>query len=338
MNIIQPIGQAITSTNYTTSRIFNFNPELIRQVGENFLASGISQIEVPEGVLDPDGKFPETGLDEKAVRETIRLLPPETKLVSSYFGPGKSGVDNDDFLKGAKRKIDHFMKFFPDFTRTMLHPPGLSGKATTPAEIRGVVAVWAELARYAASKRPGFQCCLHNHYDSSCETADQVRHYLDAIADANEPALRWGPDTGHSSGMGDQYLSVFEQYAPLIGNHFHIKARVAAFDQLHGGKAYDASRDMWRNEAEFGKGLYGGFVNCADPEIETPFKEVFAIIRAKARPANGIITAAIEIDYPRQHPRLEVMCSVLYLRTVHGIEPDLKLTNDQIVARVFAGR
>jgi hypothetical protein len=135
--------------------------------------------------------------------------------------------------------------------------------------------------------------------------------------------------------MGEAYLGVFDRYAPLIGNYFHIKARVPAFDQLHGGKLYKPERDIWGNKAEFGKGLYGGFVNCADPEIQTPFKEVFRILRAKARPARGEITGAIEIDIPRQHPRLEVLCSVLYLQQVHHLESAQKLSCARVVERVF---
>ena len=77
-------------------------------------------------------------------------------------------------------------------------------------------------------------------------------------------------------------------------------------------------------------------MNCADPEIETPLKEVFDIIRRKARPANGVITGALEIDVPRQHPRLEVMCAVLYLKQVHHISPIIPLTAGQVVERVFA--
>ncbi len=334
MNTIRPIGQAITSVNYTTNRIFNFNPEPVRDMAENFLASGIDEVEIPEGLLDPNKAFPETFLDEATLTRTIALLPPETKVVSSYFGPGSLGKDNGRFVADGQRKLDHLMRFFPHFTRTMLHPPHI--KDLTASDIRGIVDAWAELARYAAEQRPGFQCALHNHYDGSCETADQVRAYLDALGAANEPALRWGPDTAHCHGMGDDYLKVLDEYAGLIGNHFHIKARIAAFDRMHGGERYAPDRDIWRNDAEFGRGLYGGFVNAADPEIETPFKEVFAIIREKARPTEPAITAAIEIDYPRQHPRLEILCSVLYLRTVHGIEPALNLSNDDILRRVFA--
>jgi hypothetical protein len=133
-------------------------------------------------------------------------------------------------------------------------------------------------------------------------------------------------------------LQVLNEYAPLIGNHFHIKARVPAFDKLHSGDAYAPDRDIWGNKAEVGSGLYGGFVNCADPEIQTPFAEVFKIIREKARPAAGVVTGAVEIDNPRQHPRLEVMCSVLYLQTVHGLETGLNLDPAQIAGRVFGTR
>lgn len=56
MNKIQLVGQAITSTNYTTSRLFNFNPGPVRETAENFLASGVNEIEIPEGVLDPEGR------------------------------------------------------------------------------------------------------------------------------------------------------------------------------------------------------------------------------------------------------------------------------------------
>jgi sugar phosphate isomerase/epimerase len=334
MNRIQVAGQVISSTNYTTKRLFNFNPEPVRDAADSFLRAGVSEIEIPQGVLDPEGRGKETGLDEPTVRRTLELLPKETRVIGSYHGSGAVGKDNAAFLAAARTTMDNLLRFFPDMMYVMLHPPKLPEFNAKIA--RGIVDTWAELARHAASKRKGFQCCLHNHFDTSCETADQVRAFLDSIAAVNEPALRWGPDTGHCHGMKDDYLKVFDQYAPLIGNYFHIKTRVPAFDQLHGGDLYRADRDIWGNAAEVGRGLYSGFVNCADPEIHTPLKQVFDIIARKARPTAGVVTGAIEIDIPRQHPRLEVLCSVLYLKQVHKIEPAMPLTNDQIVARVFA--
>ncbi len=333
MHTIRAIGQAITSTNYATDRLFNFNPEPVRQMAENFLASGVNEVEIPEGVLDPENRSGDRFLDEETLKKTISMLPPRTRVISSYFGPGTIGDDNERYLAEYRIKLDHLMAYFPHFTRTMLHPPM---KEVENADVRSIVKTWAELARYAAEKRPGFQCCLHNHYDSGCETADQLRRFLAALGEEDEPALRWGPDTGHCHGTNDEYLDILDEYAPLIGNHFHIKARIAAFDSQHGGEDYAPERDIWSSKAEKGRGLYSGFVNCADPEIDTPFKEIFAIIREKARPADSEITAAVEIDNPRQHPRLEAMCSVLYLRTVHGIEPGIELSNDEIIERVFA--
>ena len=331
MNRIRIAGQAITSTNYTTKRLFNFSPEKVREAAGNFLASGVTEIEIPEGVLDPEGRFRKEGVDQATLEKTLAGLPAGTKVISSYFGNAHGD------LAASRRKLDLFMKFFPDFRQTMLHPPGKLDVSDRSA-VKAVVDAWVELAHYGAQRRPGFQCCLHNHYDSSCETADQVRIWLDLLGAADEPALRWGIDTGHSHGMGERYLQVLNEYAPLIGNHFHIKARVPAFDKLHSGDAYAPDRDIWGNQAEVGSGLYGGFVNCADPEIQTPFAEVFKIIREKARPAAGVVTGAVEIDNPRQHPRLEVMCSVLYLQTVHGLETGLNLDPAQIAGRVFGTR
>jgi len=334
MNRIKIAGQAITSTNYTTTRLFNFNPEFVRDAADNFLRAGVSEIEVPQGVLDPEGRGKEQGVDEPAVRRTLELLPKETRVIGSYLSSGAAGKDNAAFLATSRRTVDNLLRFFPDMKYLMLHPPRLA--EFNKQAVRGLIGAWAELARYAASKRAGFQGCLHNHFDTSCETAEQVRAFLDALAEANEPALRWGPDTGHCHGMKDDYLKVMDEYAPLIGNFFHIKTRVPAFDQLHGGPLYRPERDIWGNKAEVGRGLYSGFVNCADPEIQTPLKEIFDIIARKARPTAGVVTGALEIDIPRQHPRLEVLCSVLYLKQVHKIEPAMPLTAEQIVARVFA--
>lgn len=334
MNTIQIAGQAITSTNYATDRHFNFNPEYIRDAAINFLASGVTELEVPEAVADPDGRFKETtGLDVERLEQTVALLPPETKIVGTYGGGGGLADDPGGYLKRLQQRLTHLMTYFPDLRYIMLHP---SGKLDNPSiQIPEIVKVWADLSRFAAEKRPGFECCLHNHYDTAGETADQVRAFLDAIAESDAPGLRWGPDTGHCHGMGDAYLSVFEQFAHLIGGHVHIKARIPAFDMLHAGNDYRPDRDIWGNKAEHGRGLYGGFVNVADPEIVTPFKEIFTILREKARPSNGIITGAVEIDVPRQHPRLEAMCSVLYLTTVHGLKTGLNLDCETLVRRVF---
>ncbi|MHB0937948.1 MAG: sugar phosphate isomerase/epimerase family protein [Armatimonadota bacterium] len=333
MNTIRIAGQAITCTNYTTPRLFDFRPHMIQAAAEHFLAAGVSEVEIPQGVLDPEGRGKETGLDEAAMRESIARLPKETRVIGSYLGSPGLGTDNAAFLAVQKRAIGNLIQFFPEMQYVMLHPAG--AQLTDAGTIRGIVDTWAELADYAAGLRPGFQCCLHNHYDSNCETAEQVLCYLDAIRAVSSPALKWAPDTGHSHGMGDRYLEVLDANADLIGNWFHLKTRVPAFDKLHGGDKYRAERDIWGNPAEKGTGLYSGFVNCADPEIETPLAQVFDIIARKAKPTGGVVTGAIEIDNPRQHPRLEVLCSVLYLREVHGLAPAMALSYEEIVRRVF---
>jgi len=332
MNRIHAAGQAITCTNYATSHIFDFRPAMLEAAGRYLLASGITEIEIPQGVLDPEYKHADTGLDEEAVRRTLALLPRETRVIGSYLGAPGLGVDNAAFIKEQKRAIGHLISFFPDMQYVMLHPAGAQVGADA---VPGIVDTWAELAGYADRLRPGFQCCLHNHYDSNCETGEQVSRYLDAIRKVNLPALRWAPDTGHCHGMRERYLEVLDANADLIGNWFHIKTRVAAFDKMHGGDQYRPDRDIWGNKAEVGTGLYSGFVNCADPEIETPLSAVFDIIRRKAKPTHGVVTGAIEIDNPRQHPLLEVLCSALYLRKVHGVTTGLELSAEEIVSRVF---
>lgn len=331
MNKIRIVGQAITSTNYATSRLFNFNPEPVRQAAENFLACGVAEIEIPQGVLDPNKASPETGIDEPTLQQTLAGLPAETRVVATYLSAGKLGEDNAAYLDAQKRALDLLFEHFPDMRYGVLHPASPKHADKIPA----IVEAYAELAEHAAFLRPGAQLVFHNHFDSSGETAEQARAYLAAIAGANLPSLRWGPDTGHCHGMGDAYLDVFEENAHLIGDYFHIKARVPAFDKTHGGDEYAPDRDIWGNKAEKGRGLYSGFVNVADPEIQTPFADIFRLIREKAKPAAGVVRGAVEIDNPRQHPRLEALCATLYLTHVHGLETDMNLSNDEIVARVF---
>ncbi len=335
MNTLRIAGQAISSTNYATQRHFNFNPDKVQDAADNFLASGVTEIEIPEAVADPDNRFADTTrLDREKIEESIARLPADMRVTGTYLGSGGLGGDSAAYLAKAQQRLTDLMKYFPDLQYAMLHPPGRQ-KEEDPAFAGNIVKVWKELAQFAASQRDGFECCLHNHYDGACETSDQVRAFLDALADADTPSLRWGPDTGHCHGMGDDYLDVLDTYAHLIGSRFHIKARVPAFDMLHAGDAYEPERDIWGNKAEHGRGLYGGFVNVADPEITTPFKEIFAILREKATPVNGTVTGAVEIDVPRQHPRLEAMCSVLYLTTVHGLETGQNLDCETLVRRVF---
>lgn len=198
-----------------------------------------------------------------------------------------------------------------------------------------MVETYARLAEHIRGLRPDFQLCFHNHYDSNGETADQVRTYLQAIAAVDSPALRWGVDTAHAHGMQADYLSVLDDYAHLVGDFFHIKGRIPAFDQLHEPAAYRPDRDIWSNPAEVGSGLYGGFVNVADPEVATPLAEAFAILRRKARPTAGVVRGALEIDVPRQHPRLEVLCAALYLTSTHGARTTMQLSNDELIGRVF---
>ena len=62
------------------------------------------------------------------------------------------------------------------------------------------------------------------------------------------------------------------------------------------------------------------------------FRELLADLRKRDEPWQHV---PLEIDNPRQHPRLEVLCSVLYLRAVHGITPAMALSYEEIVNRVF---
>ena len=333
MNRIQLVGQVITCTNYTTSRLFNFNPEPLRAAAEHYLACGVTELEIPQGVLDPEGRSPETGVDKETLAKTVAGLPAETKVVGTYLGGENLASDNNEFLRTKKQSISQLIVAFPDLRYSMLHP---ARKGSVDLDgIPRIVDAYAELAEHAASEREGFQLCFHNHYDGSGETAEQVRAYLAAIEGVNLPSLRWGPDTGHCHGMGEAYLDILAEYAHLIGGFFHIKARVPAFDRLHGGDDYIEDRDIWSNKAEIGGGLYSGFVNVADPEMITPFKDVFKIIREAVKPEDGVVRGAMEIDIPRQHPRLEVLCAVLYLKNVHGIETGMTLSNDEIIERVF---
>lgn len=333
MNTIKVIGQAITSTNYATNRPFNFNPELVKATAENYLASGVDEIEVPQGVLDPDNRFPDTGVDREKIALTCKLLPKETKVTATYLGGKGLGEDNAAYLASTKRAIDGLCEWFPDMKFAMVHPAGL--KFGDKASIQGVVKMWVDLADYVVKKRKGFQLGFHNHYDTSGETAEQMRTYLAEIEKAGHPALRWAPDTGHCHGMKGEYLDVFASYVHLVGDFFHIKTRVSAFDSGHDNEKHRPDRDIWNNAAEVGRGLYGGFVCPADPEIETPLAEVFRLIREKARPVDGIVRGSLEIDVPRQHPRLEIMCSVLYLKRVHKVEAGMALDYRTIVERVF---
>jgi len=334
MNKIELTGQSITGTNYATDRLFNFTPERVKDAAESFLASGITKIEIPEGVLNPDGPAA-GGCDEKSIRAAAAGMPGETSVIGTYLGNEGLGSDNVAFLESKKRSLDCMMEYFPDMKYAMLHPP--EAEFSGPDDIRRAVDTWLRLGEYAVSRRPGFQLCFHNHYDSGGETAEQVRGFLSAMAEADFPGLRWGVDTAQSDGMGDEHLAVLEEYAGLIGNCFHIKARVPVFDRLHGGGDYRVDRDIWsRRGADPEGGLYCGAVNPADPEITTPFEEIFRIIREKARPAEGdTVYGALEIDNPRQHPRLEAMCGALYLKNVHGIEGAMALSNDEIISRVF---
>ena len=43
----------------------------MRQTAENYLASGIPEVEVPQAVLDPEGRHPETGIDVETLQATI---------------------------------------------------------------------------------------------------------------------------------------------------------------------------------------------------------------------------------------------------------------------------
>jgi sugar phosphate isomerase/epimerase len=334
MNQIRIVGQVITSTNYATRRTFRFTPEAVRDAADAFLRCGITEIELPQGVLDPDNRFSGEEYDRSALSRTVSLLPRETVVIATYLEDGELGRDDAAFLASATLKIQRLTDAFPSMNRAMLHPPRLP--EASPDRVARVVETWARLAEAAARIKPGFQCLLHNHYDSSCETAAQLRAYLSAIRAADSTSLRWGPDTGHCHGAGGHYLAIMEEYADLIGGHFHVKGRVAGFDRTHAGEGYRPERDVWSCAADPASGLYGGFVCCADPEVQTPLADVFRIVREKARPMPEGVTAGIEIDVPRQHPRLEVLLSVLYLRRVHGLSAAQAPGLEAMLDRVFS--
>ena len=212
MHTIQLVGQVITCTNYTTARIFDFNPVLVQKAAETFLLCGVAEIELPQGVLDPDDKYPETGLDGEAMRDTLGRLPPETSVIGTYLDARDLGADAGAYLRRQRRTLELLTERFPDLRYAMLHP-GPKDLAATD-HIRGMVETYARLAEHARGLRPDFQLCFHNHYDSNGETADQVRTYLQAIAAVDSPALRWGVDTAHAHGMQADYLSCAETTTP----------------------------------------------------------------------------------------------------------------------------
>ncbi|MBL4700301.1 MAG: TIM barrel protein [Phycisphaeraceae bacterium] len=332
MNQIQLAGEVITSANYTTQKLFYCGPKTVCKAAQNFLTCGITEIEIPQAVLNPDNHS-DTGCDKQLLTQTINGLPKETKVIATYLSGNKLGVDNDAYVQMHKKTLNDLFEYFPDMKYAMLHPG--SKTLTDPQDINGMVDAYAQLAEYATSLRKDFQLCFHNHYDSNGETAPQMRTFLSAIEKVNLPSLRWGLDTGQSHGMGDEYITILDEYAHLIGDYVHLKGRVPAFDKGHGGDEYQADRDIWSNTGVGGGGLYGGFVNMADPENVTPLDKIFKIIREKSCPASGIVHGALEIDNPRQHPRLEILCATLFLKNVHGIESAQALSNDQMIANVF---
>ena len=228
MHTIQLVGQVITCPNYTTARIFDFNPVLVQQAAETFLLCGVAEIE--------------TGLDSEAMRDTLKRLPAETSVIGTYLDARDLGADTGAYQRRQRRTLELLTERFPDLRYAMLHP-GPKDLATTD-DIRRLVEAYARLAEHARGLCPDFQLCFHNHYDSNGETADQVRTYLQAIAEVGTPALRWGVDTAHAHGMHADYLTVLSDYAHLVGDFFHIKGRIPAFDQLHEPAAYRADRDI----------------------------------------------------------------------------------------------
>jgi len=75
--------------------------------------------------------------------------------------------------------------------------------------------------------------------------------------------------------------------------------------------------------------------NAAETFLLCGVAEAFAILRRKARPTAGVVRGALEIDVPRQHPRLEVRCAALYLASAHGVRTTMGLSNDDLIRRVF---
>jgi len=132
MNEIRLIGQAITSTNYATNRLFNFNPEPLKETAENFLASGVTDLEIPVGLLDPEGKFyliarsniirtPQDGPSEivDGSEEWMAIDFDEIYALSGGFGVGLSSGE----LKERRKKL----------LEQFLSSPGVPGSITSPA-------------------------------------------------------------------------------------------------------------------------------------------------------------------------------------------------------------
>ena len=95
---IELVGQVITSTNYATERLFDFNPEYVKAAAQHFAASGVTKIEIPEGVLDANNKFKNENIDVETLEKTVSELPKETSVIASYFSSTTLGINNSKYL------------------------------------------------------------------------------------------------------------------------------------------------------------------------------------------------------------------------------------------------
>ena len=323
-------GQVITSVNYF-KKPFYFTPENVHRAARHFAAAGITKIEVPEGVLDPDNKTGGRGIDATAFEESVKGMPQGTEVIATYIGAQFLGQDNKEYAQQCKRKISILFDAFPKMKYVQLHPFAAKQHGSVQG-ISDVVHIWNDLATFVSGLRKGAQLCFHNHYDTSAETSSQVMKYLNEIEMYSNPALRWGLDTGHLHGVNNAYMEMLRDYAHLIGNYFHIKAKNPAFDKNGSEGIYDASRD-WTN----GK-TYRGFVCPADPGVITPFKEIFKIImESKGRIGDpSPVYGALEIDCPRQHPLYEIAEGVAFLTLEHRLKTQRNLSPEQLHENIEA--
>lgn len=316
---IELTGQVITYVNYfrnpATGRQFYFSPGNVASAAHAFLDAGIDKIEIPDGVLNPDLRE-DCVVDKDTFDDTLSLLPKETRVIATYIG--SQGIEKKAlFVENTNLKLSFLLDAFPDLKYVQMHPHGRQQEVS----IKDVVAAWAEVADYMAEQRPGSQVCFHNHYDTRAESVDEVRMFLQEIEKAKHPALKWGLDTGHLSSVGDkEYLNVLNEYAHLVGDYFHIKARNPQMDAQD--KRYVASNDPTS------KKTYRGFVNPADQGVDTPFDPIFTKLRS-AEPDRKIY-GALEIDCPRQHPMSEIRDAVIHLTLVRGLATGKSLPLEEL--------
>ena len=178
--------------------------------------AGYAGIEITNTMIGEFADRPRDFAGELA-RRGLELAAFAYASTSGFSNPAQAASD----LAGANR----WLAFLGEFPGVQL---GLGGAASADPKLRRVkldlaIGMYNAIGERAAAAGVVVNVHPHSHFGSLLETAEEYDYLLARL----DPAIRFGPDTGHIVRGGQDLLTCLRRCLPRI-SHLHLKDADAA--------------------------------------------------------------------------------------------------------------